>query len=255
MAQEHTNLSLGDNSELINAFRLGLSLTDSTGLGCEDVWEIDHENAKTQISEYLQYLTDSFCLALDSKVLGEGERLIRTRMDIIFFVLLATVKMNIQSSGSHGTGTYDASVAPCWVSPYDLTIGQIDGEMDHVTKESPQTTTRVDYLLRYGPDIGLHTNLVVLRMSTSKPDRGWGVLAVLASIHRRQKKAGIKADVYGICTDSHNWIFLHVDNTGKYSRLYLDWAESHQQITNHLCHIVGQAVTLAKEVGGFEEPV
>ncbi|PYI11648.1 hypothetical protein BO78DRAFT_466223 [Aspergillus sclerotiicarbonarius CBS 121057] len=247
MSQEHINLSEGDSSELVRVFRLGLTLTDSTGQGSEDVWEIDQDNSKTPLSEYLQYLTDDFCLALESKALREGERLIRTRMDTILFVLLATMKkidkINSGNDSSSGPGAHN-SIAPCW----------IDEKKDHDMKEPHELKTRVDYILRYGREVELHTNLVVLRMGSNKPDGGWGALAVLASIHRKRKKAGIKADIYGICTDSSKWIFLHVNNNGQYSRLFLDWAESHQKITNHLCHIIRQAMTLAEEVLRLNSP-
>ena len=128
-----------------------------------------------------EHLTDDFCLGLESKVLSEGERLIQTRMEIILFVVLAKVKMSIHPNGTGVPWRFDMSAndVPCWVSPYDLTVEQIYGKGDYGRKGHRNWQTRVDYVLRYGGLVDLHTNLVVLKRRTGEPDGGWGALAVL----------------------------------------------------------------------------
>ncbi|PWY94509.1 hypothetical protein BO94DRAFT_581901 [Aspergillus sclerotioniger CBS 115572] len=243
MTSERINLAEGDNSELVNLFRLGISLTYCIGQNQrEDVWDIDPDRDENQILEYLQQVNDIFCLGLESRVVSDGERLISTRMDIFLLVVLAIAKKIDMQTNENG---FKADVGPYWVSPYDLTVEQVD------VREPRTWRTRVDYILRYGELVDVHTNLVVLRKSTREFDGGWGVLAVLSAIYNKRKNKEIQGDIYGICTDSYQWIFYHVDSNGLYSRQFLLWTEEPKQIIRHLCRIIRQATTLAQKGGGF----
>ncbi|KKA19849.1 Uncharacterized protein T310_6173 [Rasamsonia emersonii CBS 393.64] len=65
-------------------------------------------------------------------------------------------------------------------------------------------------------------------------------------IHWARKKAGRNAAIYGICTDSYEWAFAHIDNKSRYTRRFLHWMHGQEQeIIAQVNKIVDQAAVLA----------
>ncbi|GIC86322.1 uncharacterized protein Aud_002690 [Aspergillus udagawae] len=76
----------------------------------------------------------------------------------------------------------------------------------------------------------------------------------MSIIHYARKKTGRNAEIYGICTDSYKWTFLHLNSKSqeaderyaKYSSLQLDWTKGQQEeIVSQIGKIVKQEIEIA----------
>ncbi|KAE8346951.1 hypothetical protein BDV24DRAFT_174539 [Aspergillus arachidicola] len=89
----------------------------------------------------------------------------------------------------------------------------------------------VDYVLWYGARGDWDTNLVVVRSSGLLDDECWAALPSMSIIYSARKARKYKGDIYGVCTDSHTWTFLHLSDRGR-------------EIIGQLYKIIGQAFDL-----------
>ncbi|RAH58425.1 hypothetical protein BO85DRAFT_512522 [Aspergillus piperis CBS 112811] len=204
-----------DITALAPYFRLGLDLTRAQDEEAEKPWLIDQNLTDVQIPKNLETLLEDFALGLGS---GDCDtRLIRPRLSAILMVLLAK-KIILPPVTDFETDTVEITM---------------------------------HFLLLYGCRPTLDTNVIVLRKQTIFPDEGWGVLAAMSAIHRQRKEAGDNGDIYGIHTDTYTWNFFHLNDSGKYStKLDLSWYLDQKEVIGRVCHIIREAATLSREVGG-----
>ncbi|GLA86440.1 hypothetical protein AtubIFM56815_010705 [Aspergillus tubingensis] len=253
-----------DITALAPYFRLGLDLTRAQDEEAEKPWQIDQDLTDVQIPKYLETLLEDFALGL-----GTGDcdaRLIRPRLSAILMALLAKVMKETcisrvddedpatESASNSERPSVDYST-PCWIVDQKLILPPVT---DFVT--DPVEIT-MHFILLYGCRPNLDTNVIVLRKQTIVPDEGWGVLAAMwlmdidfgrpAAIHRQRKEAGDNGDIYGIHTDTYTWNFFHLNDSGKYStKLDLSWYLDQKEVIGRVCHIIREAATLSREVGG-----
>ncbi|GFN12423.1 beta-ketoacyl synthase, N-terminal domain family protein [Aspergillus tubingensis] len=243
-----------DITALAPYFRLGLDLTRAQDEEAEKPWQIDQDLTDVQIPKYLETLLEDFALGL-----GTGDcdaRLIRPRLSAILMALLAKVMKETcisrvddedpatESASNSERPSVDYST-PCWIVDQKLILPPVT---DFVT--DPVEIT-MHFILLYGCRPNLDTNVIVLRKQTIVPDEGWGVLAAMSAIHRQRKEAGDNGDIYGIHTDTYTWNFFHLNDSGKYStKLDLSWYLDQKEVIGRVCHIIREAATLSREVGG-----
>ncbi|PYH66995.1 uncharacterized protein BO88DRAFT_427589 [Aspergillus vadensis CBS 113365] len=264
-----------DITALAPYFRLGLDLTRAQDEEAEKPWQIDQDLTDVQIPEYLETLLEDFALGLGTE--DCDARLIRPRLSAILMALLAKVMKETCIGGvdDEDPATESASNSerppidystPCWMVDQKLILPPVT---DFVT--DPVEIT-MHFILLYGCRPNLDTNVIVLRKQTIVPDEGWGVLAAMckfiptpssilelmnidfgrpAAVHRQRKEAGDNGDIYGIHTDTYTWNFFHLNDSGKYStRLDLSWYLDQRKVIGRVCHIIREAATLSREVGG-----
>ncbi|GMF92720.1 unnamed protein product [Aspergillus oryzae] len=73
----------------------------------------------------------------------------------------------------------------------------------------------VDYVLWYGACGDWDTNLAVVRSSGLLDDECWAALPSMSVVYAARKARKYKGGIYGVCTDSHTWTFLHLSDRGR----------------------------------------
>ncbi|BCS20800.1 uncharacterized protein APUU_21232A [Aspergillus puulaauensis] len=119
--------------------------------------------------------------------------------------------------------------------------------MDRLQTVEEPLEVVVTYALKYGERAGRDLNLVVLRKGTPGLEaESEEVLAAMTAVYRARKAAWDVADLYGLHTESYDWRFFHVNDSGQYSRLSLSWDTDRQKIVGLLWKIMDQAIILAQ---------
>lgn len=100
-----------------------------------------------------------------------------------------------------------------WVhaTPYWNFNTTITGHEDQAVKSS------ADYILWYGSRGDRDTNLVVIRRNTLQDNECWAALPIISLIYDALRSKGYKCGIYGVCTDSQSWTFLHLNDKGHVS--------------------------------------
>ncbi|KAF7157755.1 hypothetical protein CNMCM6106_003738 [Aspergillus hiratsukae] len=134
----------------------------------------------------LERLLDDYNLALI--VEAPNPQLIRPRLDSILIQILSAVKEARQRSENTSPRTHEFEGSRYVVG------------------------CTVDYALWYGSRQDLETNCIVVRNDELMKDECLMPLAAMSIIHYARKKAGRNSEIYGICTDSYKWTFLHLNS-------------------------------------------
>ncbi|EIT82305.1 hypothetical protein AO1008_02663 [Aspergillus oryzae 100-8] len=69
----------------------------------------------------------------------------------------------------------------------------------------------VDNILLYGDRDKLDTNLVITRKEIPLDSQDRSPLPSMILIHRTREFVGRKSEIFGICTDSYQWNFMHIN--------------------------------------------
>ncbi|KAE8323644.1 hypothetical protein BDV39DRAFT_195720 [Aspergillus sergii] len=75
----------------------------------------------------------------------------------------------------------------------------------------------VDNILWYGDRDKLDTNLVVTSKEIPLDSQDCSSLPSMVLIHLSHRLVGRKTEIYGICTDSYRWNFMHINKKGRVS--------------------------------------
>ncbi|GIJ86922.1 hypothetical protein Asppvi_005820 [Aspergillus pseudoviridinutans] len=203
----------------------------------------------------LEMLLDDYNLALG--VESPNPKLIRPRLDAILIHILSVVKEARQRSenrnmrGGSQSSRFGMSAildAVSWGPRHRLCMAHDFEGCSYIVG------CTVDYALWYGSRQDLETNFIVVRSDVLMEDECWMPLAAMSIIHYARKKAGRNAEIYGICTDSYKWTFLHLNSKSqeadegyaKYSSLHLDWTQGQQEeIVSQIAKIIKQAIKIA----------
>ncbi|THC94990.1 hypothetical protein EYZ11_005543 [Aspergillus tanneri] len=195
--------------EIVGHFMNSLKLSPSTEVEEERLWHIEQDDEAT-------HLPDSFAAVKKMDQISEHE-----------------------ISAGESTLSWDEAIqisgAPYWGFQETFTIPHIVGWKSHTLE------TIVNYVLWYGTRRNLETNLVVVRCDTIMDSESWRALAAMSIVHRTRKDAGKNGEIYGICTDSYMWTFLHFSDHSQVSKLVLRWSDGQQKIISQICKIIKQA--------------
>ncbi|KAL4891746.1 hypothetical protein BDV59DRAFT_203338 [Aspergillus ambiguus] len=210
---------------IIHIFRR-LKLSPSSGTEEAKLWKVDPENMRIQLPKHFEQLMVDIALVNPTEDVKCKLNTIRPRVDAIMMQLLAiAVKRYFDSAPT------EICSAPYW--QYDVTIA---GLADQIVK------TSVDYILWYGVREDWDTNLVVIRENDIL--EGWEILPAMCICQDSRKLKGYRGGIYGICTDSYTWVFLHLSDHGHVSKRRLLWGDSQQKIVGQMCEIIQQAFAL-----------
>ncbi|KAF9885513.1 hypothetical protein FE257_012840 [Aspergillus nanangensis] len=171
--------------------RLNLS-SSPTGLE-KWLWKTNQENLEFLMPESFENLMEDFVLAILPTSANSAS--IRPRLDAICLQLLAVTRKNQRKAVIE--------------TPYWRSNSTITSPVDPVLK------TSVDYILWYGPREEWSTQLVIIRRDRLIHDESWAALPAMAIIQDARKARGYESGVYGVCTDSYTWTFLHLTHHGQ----------------------------------------
>ncbi|GFF95986.1 hypothetical protein IFM47457_10645 [Aspergillus lentulus] len=192
-----------NESEVLDDFLGATVISPSSWWRKKSTWHIGR-NDRLEMPSSLERLLDDFNLALI--VESPNAKLIRPRLDAILFQILSVVKEARQKSENGRFGMSAILDAVFWGSRHRLCIAHDFQSCSYIVG------CTVDYALWYGSRQDLETNFVVIRSDMLMEDECWMPLAAMSIIHYARKKAGRNAEIYGVCTDSYKWTFLHLNS-------------------------------------------
>ncbi|KAL2870085.1 uncharacterized protein BJX67DRAFT_378631 [Aspergillus lucknowensis] len=198
----------------------------SENVSTSKIWRTD---LRDDVSELL--LLEDYDLALAPTTPAEGHLPIpiRPRVDAILHNLLAKSKRKVQ-------GSADAEKLDTLFWGYEHVITRLETECQGKVRDYS-----LSYVLWYGDQLKLETNLVVIR--AEKPIKDYlSVLAAMSMIQHNRNSDGNNKELYGIFTGTFKWVFLHLDSKNKYSSHKLDWFIQQQAIISQICGIMDNAV-------------
>ncbi|KAJ6138333.1 hypothetical protein N7471_004819 [Penicillium samsonianum] len=175
----------------------------------------------------------------------KNEALIRSRIDVI--ILTTLVKMKREFLAKPRTSVTSSSLKSVHL--------QFEREIKFVWKSGKRRVRLagiVDYSLWYGMPNDYATNMAMVE-ATQPHLIKQGVfqcLAYMAMIHKTRKQANVPdTSVYGIATDSFEWVFIRIRPNGEYVKKSYEWALSSQEIVSMLAKIFAQAAGFDPQTG------
>ncbi|KAH2783378.1 hypothetical protein KXW19_005756 [Aspergillus fumigatus] len=190
-------------SEVLDDFLDATVISPSSWWRTKSTWRIGRDD-RLEMPCSLERLLDDYNLALIAE--SPNNQLIRPRLDAILIQILSVVKETRQKSVNGKFGMSAILDAVSWGSRRRLCIAHDFQGCSYTVSCS------VDYTLWYGNQQDLETNFIVVRSDVLMEDECWMPLAAMSIIHYARKKAGRNAEIYGVCTDSYKWTFLHLNN-------------------------------------------
>ncbi|KAJ5834915.1 hypothetical protein N7447_000941 [Penicillium robsamsonii] len=178
---------------------------------------------KVSLSSHLNSILADYDMATGGS--PKSEALIRSRINVIILTTLAKMKREFVAKLS-------TSVASSTVSS---TIKSIHLQFERKIKFDWKSDNRlvklsgiIDYSLSYDIPNEYATNMAILEVE--RPH-----LLKSAMIHetRKQSKTRDKS-VYGIATDSYEWVFIRIRPNGEWVEKSYNWAHSAQDIVSML---------------------
>ncbi|RAQ49706.1 hypothetical protein AFGD_002249 [Aspergillus flavus] len=215
---------------LVRIFR-ELKLSPSSDTEEKQVWMVDQESMSVQMPEHFEQLMTDIALVYSTE--DSKSSSIRPKVDGVLLHLSAIVRRKKdQLYADSSLPSHHIHAAPYWHFQTTIT-----GSDDLAFK------TSVDYVLWYGARGDWDTNLVVVRSSGLLDDECWAALPSMSIVYAARKARKYKGGIYGVCTDSHTWTFLHLSDRGR-SKRCLIWDDNKQEIIGQLYKIIGQAFDL-----------
>ncbi|KAE8166791.1 hypothetical protein BDV40DRAFT_296222 [Aspergillus tamarii] len=194
-----------------------------------------------------EQLLDDYCLAFN--ITSPNAVAIHFRIDAVLLSILATAKKEEANSREHTNPDAESNTESDVEDTLYLDCLVKFSIMRTIKGEQITLAHNVDRILWYGDRDELDTNLIVIRKESPLNTEDCSPLAPMALIHHAHRLAGRKTEIYGICTDSCRWNFMHINKEGRVSRLSLYWLHDQQQIIRQVRCIIRQAVTLHGEAG------
>ncbi|KAJ0416358.1 hypothetical protein BJY00DRAFT_304238 [Aspergillus carlsbadensis] len=183
-----------------------------------------------------------------------NEAAIRLFIDAVLLEVLTTIKdEGGQFEGAKGKGKRPSTEGT--VDLKDLRLGvETDISYIYPTKEKDgrtvhrRVTGRMDYNVWYGQHREAETNLVVVeaKQRTCAMAGRFQAAAYMALIQRARHEAGrATIPIYGVATDSVDWIFIRMDGQGNVTDETFKWGRfGGSQVFSLLLKIVRQASEL-----------
>ncbi|KNG90881.1 hypothetical protein ANOM_000993 [Aspergillus nomiae NRRL 13137] len=152
-----------------------------------------------------EQLLDDYALALN--IASPNTVAMRCRIDAVLLSILATAKKEETNAREHTAPDAEDSL-------YLAFLPKVS--MPHTIKGKRYTLEcNADNILWYGDRDELDTNLLVVRKESPLDTGDYSTLAPMVMIHRAHRLAGRKTEIYGICTDSCEWNFIHINKKGR----------------------------------------
>ncbi|CAI7596580.1 unnamed protein product [Penicillium discolor] len=172
-----------------------------------------------------------------------NETLIRSRINVIILTTLAKMKREFPAKPRTPVAS------PASLKSIHL---QFDREIEFIWKSDNRQVRLsglVDYSLWYGMSDDYSTNMVMVE--ARQPDlikRGvLQCLAYMAMIHETRRRAKIiDTSVYGIATDSFEWVFIRIRPNGEWTEKAYHWVHNAQEIVSMLANIFAHTATSHK---------
>ncbi|KAJ5398940.1 hypothetical protein N7465_009429 [Penicillium sp. CMV-2018d] len=169
-----------------------------------------------------------------------NETLIRSRINVVILTILAKMKREFPVKPRTPVAS------PTSLKSVHL---QFDRETEFIWKSDNRRVRLsgiVDYSLWYGMSDDYSTNMVIVE--AKQPElikRGvFQCLAYMAMIHETRKRAKIiDTSVYGIATDSFEWVFIRIRPNGEWTKKAYHWVHDAQEIVSMLANIFAHAAT------------
>ncbi|OJJ53080.1 hypothetical protein ASPSYDRAFT_541022 [Aspergillus sydowii CBS 593.65] len=215
-----------------------------TGSSCQSkkTWYLSSSDSTSEPCIYFDTLLDDYHLALTPT---HSPVHTRPRVDIILHLLLAQAKRKVLERLGSETEAAKSLGTLFW--GYEQSIA-VPGSWSDGNNVRECVT---DYVLWYGDQTELKTNLVVLRAEEpiESCEEYLPTLAAISMI-QRNREDGLVKETYGIYTDGFKWIFMHLNRKYKYCSLELDWSESRQVIIGQISKILDKSVSIRLSCGG-----
>ncbi|BAE55629.1 unnamed protein product [Aspergillus oryzae RIB40] len=190
---------------LVRIFR-ELKLSPSSDTEEKQVWMVDQESMSVQMPEHFEQLMTDIALVYSTE--DSKSSSIRPKADGVLLHLSAIVRRKKdQLYADSSLPSHHIHAAPYWHFQTTTT-----GSDDLAFKAS------VDYVLWYGACGDWDTNLAVVRSSGLLDDECWAALPSMSVVYAARKARKYKGGIYGVCTDSHTWTFLHLSDRGRSAR-------------------------------------
>ncbi|KAJ5514226.1 hypothetical protein N7463_003778 [Penicillium fimorum] len=198
------------------------------------------ETEEVSLPSYLNSILADYDMATGGS--PKSETLIRSRINVIILTTLA--KMKREFVAKLGTSVASSTVSSTLLKSIHLKFERkvkFDWKSDN---RLVKLSGVIDYSLSYGVPNTYATNMAIIEVE--RPHllkRGMlHCLAYMAIIHetRKQSKARDKS-VYGIATDSYEWVFIRIRPNGEWIEKTYNWAHSAQDIVSMLVKIFARA--------------
>ncbi|KGO71819.1 hypothetical protein PITC_028220 [Penicillium italicum] len=184
-----------------------------------------------------------------------NKALIQSRIDVIILTTLAKMKREFVAK------PLTSVAASASLESVHL---QFKRKIEFIWKSNHQQVRLsgiVDYSLWHGKPDDHATNMVLVE--AERPDLLKGgmlrCLAYMAMIHETKKRAKIPdTSVYGIATDSFEWVFIRIRPNGEWTEKAYRWVHSAREIVSMLAKILAHAAGFDPQTGhkrrnlGFE---
>ncbi|CRL17880.1 unnamed protein product [Penicillium camemberti] len=172
-----------------------------------------------------------------------NETLIRSRINVIILTTLAKMKREFPAKPRTPVAS------PASLKSIHL---QFNRETEFIWQSDNRRVRLsgiVDYSLWYGMSDDYSTNMVMVE--AKQPDlikRGvLQCLAYMAMIHETRRRANIiDTSVYGITTDSFQWVFIRIRPNGEWTDKAYHWVHNAQEIVSMLANIFAHTATSHK---------
>ncbi|KAL2827173.1 hypothetical protein BDW59DRAFT_179191 [Aspergillus cavernicola] len=216
----------------------------------KEIWRLDSNQAsRIQIPSWLTSLLQDYTLAL--AVESSVPFLVRFRVDAILHHTLAMAKERTLEGANAEHGLV-LSLTPDDITSLFETLfwgyQQVICLPHTFATKGDVLECAADYVLWYGDQRKLETNLVLIQ--AEEPIDGHGdqclpVLAAMSIIQHNRTQGGRNKETYGLFTDSFRWIFFHLNEKNECSSWELNWMEGQQQtIICQLCKILDKAIVM-----------
>ncbi|KAL4783775.1 hypothetical protein BJX76DRAFT_357679 [Aspergillus varians] len=230
------------SAEIANSFLDNCGIQARSGRH-NKIWHLNQTGKASEIYPSFESLLQDYTLALFSP--GDDPIPTRPRVDAILHHMLARAKREVQKPS-------DIATLKTVFWGYDQVISLPDTECDGTIWDCS-----LDYVLWYGDQRELETNLVVILDEKLTEGDGFDgylpVLAAMSMIRYNQSPDSINRDMYGILTDGFKWMFLHLNGKNKYSWLELNWVDQQHAIVGQLGRIIKKSASLKLLCGESED--
>ncbi|KAJ5384635.1 hypothetical protein N7517_002546 [Penicillium concentricum] len=174
----------------------------------------------------------------------KSEALIRSRINVIILTTMAKMKREFVAQLHTSTVSASSTVSSALLKSIHLKFERqikFDWKSDN---RLVKLSGIVDYSLSYGLPNKYGTNVAIIE--AERPHflkRGMlHCLAYMAMIHEKRKQSKVRdKSVYGIATDSYEWVFIRIRPNGEWIEKTYHWVHSAQDIVSMLVKIFAHA--------------
>ncbi|OGM50748.1 hypothetical protein ABOM_000518 [Aspergillus bombycis] len=202
----NTNEGEINRSGVISEYLNNVALRSASRRESAKQWSLVLDESGEMLDSAKQLL-DDYALALH--ISSPDTVAMRCRIEAVLLSILATAKREETNARKHTAPDVDDTLYLAFLPKVST---------PHTIKGNRYTLECIaDNILWYGERDELDTNLIVIRRECPLDAGDRSPLAPMVMIHRAHRLAGRKTEIYGICTDSCRWNFIHRSKQGRVS--------------------------------------